>query len=68
MRIVPDRLAAIEVEPIGAPEPEHHLVDAGEEDTARYVLCLTAINFGSGWWPTIRKRPGMSATSRWRPA
>ena len=60
VRIVPDRLAAIEVEPVGPPEAEHHLVEGNHEDTARYVLCLTAINFGSGWWPTIRKRPGMS--------
>ncbi|MEH3054522.1 MAG: hypothetical protein PGN13_11040 [Patulibacter minatonensis] len=60
VRIVPDRLAAIEVKPVGPPEEEHHLVDAPQEDIARYVLCLTTINFGSGWWPTVRKRPGMS--------
>lgn len=60
VRIVPDRLAAIDVPAVGDPEPEHHLIEAGPEDTARYVLCLTAINFGSGWWPTIRKRAGMS--------
>lgn len=60
VRIVPDRLAAIEAEPAGPPEAEHHLIEGNHEDTARYVLCLTAINFGSGWWPTIRKRPGMS--------
>ncbi len=35
-------------------------MEGSEEDRARYVLCLTAINFGSGWWPTITKRPGMS--------
>ena len=28
-----------------------------------FVLCLDAINFGSGWWPTIRKRPGCSGYS-----
>lgn len=27
---------------------------------AAFVICLDAINFGSGWWPTIRKRPGHS--------
>jgi hypothetical protein len=27
---------------------------------AAFVLCLDAINFGSGWWPTIRKREGLS--------
>ena len=24
---------------------------------------MNAINFGSGWWPTVRKRPGMSGYS-----
>jgi hypothetical protein len=27
---------------------------------ARYLLTLDAINFGSGWFPTLRKRPGSS--------
>jgi hypothetical protein len=27
---------------------------------AAFVFCLDAINFGSGWWPTVRKRPGRS--------
>lgn len=35
-------------------------VGEGREDRAAFVLCLDAINFGSGWWPTIRKRPGLS--------
>ena len=26
----------------------------------RYLLTLDAINFGSGWFPTLRKRPGCS--------
>ncbi len=30
------------------------------ESSAAFILCLDAINFGSGWWPTIRKRPGCS--------
>ncbi|HEU4738940.1 MAG TPA: queuosine salvage family protein, partial [Solirubrobacterales bacterium] len=25
-----------------------------------FAICMNAINFGSGWWPTIRKRPGHS--------
>ncbi len=60
VRIVPDRLAALTPEPAGPPEPESHFTEGSREDVARYVLCLTAINFGSGWWPTITKRPGMS--------
>ncbi|MDO9357221.1 MAG: queuosine salvage family protein [Solirubrobacteraceae bacterium] len=60
VRIVPDRLVALDPVPAGPPEPEHHFVDGSREDVARFVFCLTAINFGSGWWPTIRKRAGMS--------
>jgi len=30
------------------------------EERAAFVLTLDAINFGSGWFPTIRKRPGLS--------
>jgi Potential Queuosine, Q, salvage protein family len=30
------------------------------EQHAALVICLDAINFGSGWWPTIRKRPSHS--------
>jgi hypothetical protein len=35
-------------------------VDGSAETRASFVICLNAINFGSGWWPTIRKRPGHS--------
>lgn len=30
------------------------------ESAAAFAICMNAINFGSGWWPTIRKRPGHS--------
>ncbi|MEX2207679.1 MAG: queuosine salvage family protein [Myxococcota bacterium] len=30
------------------------------EALAAYTLCLDAINFGSGWFPELRKRPGHS--------
>lgn len=30
------------------------------ETTVAFVLALDAINFGSGWFPVLRKRPGMS--------
>jgi hypothetical protein len=33
---------------------------AGRERTAAFWLTLDAINFGSGWFPTLRKRPGAS--------
>lgn len=48
---------AVETPP---PDPATDLVEAGGEPRAAFVLCLDAINFGSGWWPTIRKRPGSS--------
>lgn len=30
------------------------------QDTAAFFLTLDAVNFGSGWFPHLRKRPGMS--------
>jgi hypothetical protein len=36
------------------------LPSAEREDTTAYWLTLDAINFGSGWFPTLRKRPGLS--------
>ncbi|HEV2726701.1 MAG TPA: hypothetical protein VGV34_00315, partial [Solirubrobacterales bacterium] len=33
------------------------------EVAAAFAICMNAINFGSGWWPTIRKRPGLSGYS-----
>jgi hypothetical protein len=34
-------------------DAELHLLDAPAENVARYVLILDAINFGSGWFPTL---------------
>jgi hypothetical protein len=34
--------------------------NADGEAVAAYWLTLDAINFGSGWFPTLRKRPGLS--------
>jgi hypothetical protein len=55
-------------------DPDAHALTADAEATAAYVICLDAINFGSGWWPTIRKRAGRSGyftvagglADRWR--
>lgn len=33
---------------------------ADRDDAAARVLTLDAINFGSGWFPTLSKRPGLS--------
>ncbi len=41
-------------------DPEAHVVDASRETRAAFWLTLDAINFGAGWFPTLRKRPGAS--------
>ena len=43
-----------------SPDPATDLLEAAGEARAAFVICLDAINFGSGWWPTIRERPGRS--------
>jgi hypothetical protein len=40
-----------------------HFAEGEREARAAFVVCLDAINFGSGWWPTIRRRPGLSGYS-----
>jgi hypothetical protein len=37
-----------------------HYLDGSPEDVARFFLTLDSINFGSGWFPTLRKQPGRS--------
>jgi hypothetical protein len=43
-----------------APDPELAVLDALREERAAFALTLAAINFGSGYWPEIRRRPGRS--------
>ncbi len=53
--------AALPLEaPAPAPDPEAHLLEGSREQLAAFWLTLNAINFGSGWFPTLRKRPGRS--------
>jgi hypothetical protein len=40
-------------------DPGHHHVD-GARSTLAFVLTLNAINFGSGYFPFLSKRPGLS--------
>jgi hypothetical protein len=44
----------------GVPAPAwdraHHFI-GNPADTAAFVLALDSVNFGSGWWPVLRKRP-----------
>lgn len=49
---------AVEVEPVEEPA-----ADRDPEAATAFAICMNAINFGSGWWPTIRKRPGLSGYS-----
>lgn len=37
-------------------DPTRHYLDGTPADVATYLLTLDTINFGSGWFPTIRKR------------
>jgi hypothetical protein len=55
-----DRL--VELEPAPPPEldADRHYLEGTPEDVADYMLALDTINFGSGWFPTLRKRPGCS--------
>jgi len=55
-----DRLEALDPGPPAALDREGHYLDGAPEDVADYLLVLDSINFGSGWFPTLRKRPGMS--------
>jgi hypothetical protein len=50
--------AAAEVQPSEPPplDPERHYLEGDPADVADYMLALDTINFGSGWFPTLRKR------------
>jgi hypothetical protein len=50
--------ACAEVTPAEPPalDPERHYLEGEPADVADYMLALDAINFGSGWFPTLRKR------------
>lgn len=45
---------------VPAIDGEAHVVDGPREPRAAFFLTLDAINFGSGWFPTLRKRDGRS--------
>src|SRR5918992_3317462 len=59
------RIAEDAIEPYAATLPAESppapdLEGAGLEERAAFSLTLNAINFGSGWFPTLRKAAGMS--------
>jgi Potential Queuosine, Q, salvage protein family len=43
-------------EPPATLDPVRHYLEGEPADVADYLLALDAINFGSGWFPTLRKR------------
>lgn len=47
-----------EIQPGQPPQlhPEFHYLEGEPADVADYLLALDAVNFGSGWFPTLRKR------------
>lgn len=53
-----ERVAA-EVEEPALLDPAHHY-EGGADETLAYVVTLDAVNFGSGWFPLLAKRPGCS--------
>jgi hypothetical protein len=63
VRIEKETIEGYAVDLMGAAESESAEAPAAERDpetAAAFAICMNAINFGSGWWPTIRKRPGLS--------
>jgi hypothetical protein len=46
--------------PAATLDPAIHYLEGPREAVARYLLTLDSINFGSGWFPVLRKRPGCS--------
>ncbi|HEV2999237.1 MAG TPA: queuosine salvage family protein [Solirubrobacteraceae bacterium] len=56
VRIDLDRAQDVEPGPPPALDPERHFLDGSPGAVAAYLLTLTAINFGSGWFPELRKR------------
>jgi len=65
VRVDDARLRAFAAELGGTTPPASHLDPAHQDlgsaaTTLAYVLALDAINFGSGWFPYLRKRPGLS--------
>jgi hypothetical protein len=65
VRIDAERGDALALELVGGAvdddlhDPAHHRV-GDDADTLAFVIALDAVNFGSGWFPLLRKRAGLS--------
>jgi Potential Queuosine, Q, salvage protein family len=55
-----DAADAVEPGPPPVLDPVRHYLEGSRAEVASYMLTLDAINFGSGWFPTLHKRPGCS--------
>jgi Queuosine salvage protein len=74
VRIDLDALHALQPGPPPQLDAQRHYLEGADADVADYLLVLDAINFGSGWFPTLRKRVGSSGyftvawalADRWR--
>jgi Potential Queuosine, Q, salvage protein family len=57
---------ALSLAAAGVPPPSldlrSHFLDHGDQ-TLAFIVILDTINFGSGWFPYLRKRPGLSGSS-----
>ncbi|MFL5885167.1 MAG: queuosine salvage family protein [Thermoleophilaceae bacterium] len=60
VRIDMGKLGTIAPAPPPMLDRERHYLEGPREDMATYLLTLDTINFGSGWFPTLKKRPGAS--------
>jgi hypothetical protein len=60
VRIDLARLGGIDPGPEPVLDPARHYLEGSRHEVAAYLLTLDAINFGSGWFPTLRKPPGLS--------
>jgi hypothetical protein len=60
VRIVEEAIEPYAATLPAASPPAPDLEGRSLEERAAFSLTLNAINFGSGWFPTLRKRPGMS--------
>ncbi len=50
-----DAIQEVAPAPPPALDPRCHYVEGDPADVADYLLALDAVNFGSGWFPTLRK-------------
>jgi hypothetical protein len=74
VRIDLDALEALDPGDPPQLDPQRHYLEGPAADVADYLLVLDAINFGSGWFPTLHKRTGSSGyftvawslADRWR--